>query len=50
MARAYRFGPTRRAVNVMMGGLLRLGVPAPQRTSYLLETRGGRAARCGRCR
>ena len=43
MARSYRFGPTRRAVNVVMTGLLRLGVPAPQRTSYLLETTGGRS-------
>ena len=42
MPRAYRFGPTRRAVNVAMTALLRLGIPAPQRTSYLMTTRGRR--------
>jgi len=40
MARQYRLGPTRKAVNVVMSGLLRAGVPAPQRTSYLMTTKG----------
>lgn len=42
MAREYRFGIGRRAVNVVMTWLLRRGVPAPQRTSYLLTTQGRR--------
>jgi deazaflavin-dependent oxidoreductase (nitroreductase family) len=40
MAKAYRLGPTRKATNVVMASLLRLGVPAPQRTSWLMTTRG----------
>jgi hypothetical protein len=40
MARDYRLGPGRKAVNVAMSALLRLGVPAPQRTSYLMTTKG----------
>ena len=42
MARTYRFGAGRRAVNVMMTALLRVGVPAPQRSSYLMTTVGRR--------
>lgn len=42
MARTYRCGPARRAVNVVMTALLRLGIPAPRRTSYLMTTRGRR--------
>jgi deazaflavin-dependent oxidoreductase (nitroreductase family) len=42
MASTYRLGRVRRATNVVIGALLRLGVPAPQRTSYLLLTRGRR--------
>src|SRR5437588_574409 len=40
VARAYRLGPIRKAVNVAMSALLRAGVPAPQRTSYLMTTKG----------
>ena len=42
MAREYRLGRVRRATNTVMSALLRLGVPAPQKTSYLLTTRGRR--------
>jgi deazaflavin-dependent oxidoreductase (nitroreductase family) len=41
VARTYRLGPIRKAVNVLMSSLLRVGV-APQRTSYLMTTRGRR--------
>ena len=40
MAKTYRLGPTRKAINVLATGLLRLGIPAPQRTSYLMTTKG----------
>jgi deazaflavin-dependent oxidoreductase (nitroreductase family) len=40
VAKSYRLGPGRRAINRMMTALLRLGVPAPQRTSYLMTTYG----------
>jgi deazaflavin-dependent oxidoreductase (nitroreductase family) len=43
MARSYRFGPARRAVNVLMSAMLRVGIPAPQRTSYLMTTHGRRS-------
>jgi deazaflavin-dependent oxidoreductase (nitroreductase family) len=42
MAREYRLDRVRRATNVVISALLRWGVPAPQRTSYLLLTRGRR--------
>jgi deazaflavin-dependent oxidoreductase (nitroreductase family) len=40
MAKSYRLGPGRKAINRVMTALLRLGVPAPQRTSYLMTTYG----------
>jgi deazaflavin-dependent oxidoreductase (nitroreductase family) len=40
VAREYRLGPGRKAVNVVMSALLRVGVPAPQRSSYLMTTKG----------
>jgi deazaflavin-dependent oxidoreductase (nitroreductase family) len=40
MAKSYRLGPSRRAINRVVTTLLRLGVPAPQRTSYLMTTYG----------
>jgi deazaflavin-dependent oxidoreductase (nitroreductase family) len=40
VAKSYRLGPSRRAINRVMTALLRLGVPAPQRTSYLMTTHG----------
>jgi deazaflavin-dependent oxidoreductase (nitroreductase family) len=40
MARTYRYGVGRKAINLMMATLLRVGVPAPGRTSYLLTTTG----------
>jgi deazaflavin-dependent oxidoreductase (nitroreductase family) len=43
MAKEYRLGPTRKAVNVVIGGLLKLGVPAPGKTSYLMTTKGRRS-------
>jgi len=41
MAKTYRLGPARRAVNVIMAALLRLGI-APK-SSYLLTTTGRRS-------
>ena len=43
MAREYRLGPTRKATNVVIGALLKLGVPAPGKTSYLMTTKGRRS-------
>jgi deazaflavin-dependent oxidoreductase (nitroreductase family) len=43
MARVYRLGPWRRAVNVLVRGLLLIGL-APPRT-YLLTVRGRRSGR-----
>lgn len=43
MARTYKFGWIRRGVNVVMTALLRIGIPAPQRRSYLLTTTGRRS-------
>jgi len=43
MARTYRFGPARKAINVLMTALLKRGVAVPQKTSYLLTTRGRRS-------
>jgi deazaflavin-dependent oxidoreductase (nitroreductase family) len=40
MARKYRFGPVRKATNVAMIALLKRGVAAPQKTSFLITTRG----------
>jgi len=40
VARTYRLGPMRKAANALMTPLLRVGIPAPQRTSYLLTTTG----------
>jgi deazaflavin-dependent oxidoreductase (nitroreductase family) len=45
VARTYRLSPGRKAVNHVMGALLSLGVPAPQRTSYLMTTRGRKTGR-----
>ena len=45
VARTYRLDATRKAVNVVMGALLRAGVPAPQKTSYLMTTRGRKSGR-----
>jgi deazaflavin-dependent oxidoreductase (nitroreductase family) len=42
VAKRYQLGRVRRVTNVVIGGLLRLGIPAPQKTSYLLTTRGRR--------
>jgi deazaflavin-dependent oxidoreductase (nitroreductase family) len=42
VAREYRLDRVRKATNTVMSALLRLGVPAPQKTSYLLTTRGRR--------
>lgn len=43
MAREYRLGPARKAINVVIGTLLKLGVPAPGKTSYLMTTKGRRS-------
>ncbi len=43
MARSYKLGTTRRALNTVLGVLLRVGLPAPQRTSYLMTTTGRRS-------
>ena len=40
MAKSYRLGPGRKTINRVMTALLRLGVPAPQKTSYLMTTYG----------
>jgi deazaflavin-dependent oxidoreductase (nitroreductase family) len=40
VAKTYRLGFGRKAVNRVMTALLRLGVPVPQRTSYLMTTHG----------
>jgi deazaflavin-dependent oxidoreductase (nitroreductase family) len=40
VAKSYRLGPGRKAINRVMTALLRVGVPAPQRTSYLMTTHG----------
>jgi deazaflavin-dependent oxidoreductase (nitroreductase family) len=40
MAKTYRLGPGRKAINRVMTALLRLGVPTPQKTSYLMTTHG----------
>src|SRR5438105_7157505 len=40
MAREYQLCPARRAVNAVVSALLRVGIPAPQRTSYLMTTTG----------
>jgi deazaflavin-dependent oxidoreductase (nitroreductase family) len=40
VAKSYRLGPGRKAINRVMTALLRLGVPAPQKTSYLMTTNG----------
>jgi deazaflavin-dependent oxidoreductase (nitroreductase family) len=45
VARTYRLGPGRKAVNVVVGALLWLGVPAPQKTSHLLTTHGRKSGR-----
>jgi deazaflavin-dependent oxidoreductase (nitroreductase family) len=42
MARQYRLGPTRKAVNVVITALLKRGVPIPGKTSYLMTTKGRR--------
>lgn len=43
MARAYRLGPARKAVNVLVASMLRLGIGG--RSSYLLTTTGRRTGR-----
>ncbi len=40
MAREYRLGPVRKGLNTVMTALLRRGVAAPQKNSFLLTTRG----------
>ena len=45
MARTYKLGVVRRAINVVITGLLRVGVPAPQRHSWLLTTTGRHTGR-----
>jgi deazaflavin-dependent oxidoreductase (nitroreductase family) len=43
MAKEYRLGPARKAINVVIGTLLKVGVPAPGKTSYLMTTKGRRS-------
>jgi deazaflavin-dependent oxidoreductase (nitroreductase family) len=40
MARAYKLGPLRKSVNVVIGGLLARGVPVAGKTGFLLTTKG----------